>query len=84
MFDTSLFAQPDGPVGAFSKTQEYGRFRCYRHLQGDNLFVAEDATTGRRQFFSTPAELCEWVEGQYAVLPAFRRGRPYEWEPRYR
>lgn len=82
MFSTRLLEQPADAVGAFSKTQEYGRFRCYRHLQGDGMFVAEDATTGRREFFVSAENLQEWVEAQYATPPAFRRGRPYSWEPR--
>ena len=80
MFDPDRFTQPVDPVGAFSKAQSFLVWTCYRHLQGDNYFVAEDVTTGRRQFFSTADELQTWVEAQ-PVSDRARRLGSNVWRP---
>ena len=56
--------RPDG-VGAFSCETNYGPYVCYRHLQGDMCYVAENVTAGgKREFFRTAEELQLWVEAQ--------------------
>jgi hypothetical protein len=81
MFDPALLELPVDAVAAFSKSQTFGIWEVYAHLQGDRSVVAEHLIERTRKFFSSPAEAQAFVEGQ-PRNPRSERLGAYVWKPR--